>query len=51
MKLVMAIVSNEDANKVIKNLIKTNFVVTKLASTGGFLMSGNTTIIVGVQDD
>lgn len=51
MKLVMAIVSNEDASKVIKNLIKTNFFVTKLATTGGFLMSGNTTIIVGVQDD
>ena len=51
MKLVMAIVSNEDANKVIKKLIKSNFFVTKLATTGGFLMSGNTTIIVGVQDD
>ncbi|HPE00058.1 MAG TPA: cyclic-di-AMP receptor [Bacillota bacterium] len=51
MKLVMAIVSNEDANKVIKKLINSNFFVTKLATTGGFLMSGNTTIIVGVQDD
>jgi uncharacterized protein YaaQ len=51
MKLVMAIVSNEDANKVIKNLIKENFFVTKLATTGGFLMSGNTTIIVGVQNE
>jgi uncharacterized protein YaaQ len=51
MKLVLAIVSNEDANKVIKKLIKSNFFVTKLATTGGFLMSGNTTIIVGVQDD
>lgn len=51
MKLVMAIVSNEDASKVIKKLIQENFFVTKLATTGGFLMSGNTTIIVGVQDD
>lgn len=51
MKLVMAIVSNEDASKVIKNLIKENFFVTKLATTGGFLMSGNTTMIVGVQDE
>ena len=51
MKLVMAIVSNEDANKVIKRLIKENFFVTKLATTGGFLMSGNTTMIVGVQDE
>lgn len=51
MKLVLAIVSNEDANKVIKTLIKENFYVTKLATTGGFLMSGNTTILVGVEED
>ncbi len=51
MKLVMAIVSNEDANKVIKTLIKENFFVTKLATTGGFLMSGNTTVIIGVQEE
>ncbi len=51
MKLVMAIVSNEDANKVIKSLVKENFFVTKLATTGGFLMSGNTTIIIGVQEE
>ena len=51
MKLVMAIVSNDDANQVIKTLIKSDFFVTKLATTGGFLKSGNTTIIIGVQDD
>jgi len=51
MKLVLAIVSNEDASKVIKTLIKEGFFVTKLATTGGFLMSGNTTILVGVQDE
>lgn len=51
MKLVMAIVSNDDANQVIKSLIKADFFVTKLATTGGFLKSGNTTIIIGVQDD
>lgn len=50
MKLVIAIVSNEDASKVNKTLIKENFFVTKLATTGGFLMSGNTTLIIGVQD-
>ncbi|MFW5794470.1 MAG: cyclic-di-AMP receptor [Bacillota bacterium] len=51
MKLVMAIVSNDDANLVIKKLIKSDYFVTKLATTGGFLKSGNTTIIVGVQND
>lgn len=51
MKLVLAIVSNEDSSKVIKTLIKENFFVTKLATTGGFLMSGNTTMLIGVQED
>ena len=51
MKLILAIVSNEDSGKVIKTLIKENFFVTKLATTGGFLMSGNTTMLIGVQED
>lgn len=51
MKLVMAVVSNDDANNVIKTLIQSDFFVTKLATTGGFLKSGNTTIIIGVQDE
>ncbi|MFP4478745.1 cyclic-di-AMP receptor [Mycoplasmatota bacterium] len=51
MKLVMAIVSNDDANVVTKTLIQSDFFVTKLATTGGFLKSGNTTVIIGVQDE
>ncbi|MFA5741722.1 MAG: cyclic-di-AMP receptor [Candidatus Izemoplasmatales bacterium] len=31
--------------------MKENFFVTKLATTGGFLMSGNTTILIGVQNE
>ncbi|MCL2522004.1 MAG: cyclic-di-AMP receptor [Erysipelotrichales bacterium] len=50
MKLVMAIVSNDDANKVMSELIANRFMVTKLATTGGFLKSGNTTMIIGVDD-
>ncbi|NLN50188.1 MAG: transcriptional regulator [Acholeplasmataceae bacterium] len=51
MKLILAIVSNDDANKVSTALVKQNFFVTKLATTGGFLMSGNTTFIVGTEDE
>lgn len=51
MKLIIAIVSNDDANKVSKGLIKENFFVTKLATTGGFLMSGNTTFLIGTNDE
>ena len=32
-------------------LTKNNFSVTKLATTGGFLMSGNTTFLIGTEDE
>lgn len=51
MKLIMAIVHNEDEHKVITELQKNNFSVTKLCSTGGFLKSGNTTLLMGVDDE
>ena len=51
MKLVLAIVNSEDAQRVIRSLTQEGFSVTKLATTGGFLMSGNVTIITGVEDD
>lgn len=51
MKLLLAIVSNDDSSSVTSSLNKSNFQVTKLATTGGFLRSGNTTMIVGCDDD
>lgn len=51
MKLIMAIVSNDDSSKVSSNLTKAQFSVTKLSTTGGFLLSGNTTFIIGTSDD
>ena len=51
MKLVLAIVSNDDSAEVSSALTKGGYQVTKLATTGGFLMSGNTTFISGVSDD
>ena len=51
MKLIMAIIQDEDAFKVIDALSEENFKVTKLASTGGFLRSGMTTLICGCEDD
>ncbi|MBS3987250.1 MAG: cyclic-di-AMP receptor [Erysipelotrichaceae bacterium] len=50
MKLVLAIVSNDDASNVSAALTKDNFSVTRLATTGGFLRAGNTTLIVGCDD-
>lgn len=51
MKLILAIVSNEDSNAVTTTLMKSGFSVTKLATTGGFLKAGNTTLICGVEDE
>ena len=51
MKLIMAIVSNDDSSKVQSALTKERYQVTRLATTGGFLMAGNTTFICGTEDD
>ena len=51
MKLVLALVSNDDSATVSRTLMKEGFSVTKLATTGGFLMAGNTTFLIGVDDD
>lgn len=51
MKLILAIVSNDDASSVSAALTKDNYSVTRLATTGGFLRAGNTTMIVGTEDD
>lgn len=51
MKLVYAIVSSDDDNRVMAQLNKNNFSVTKLATTGGFLRSGNTTLIIGTEEE
>lgn len=50
MKLVLAIMSKEDAGVVMSALTEEKIQVTKLATTGGFLKSGNTTLITGVED-
>ena len=51
MKLVIAIVQDEDASRLISHLMSEGYRVTKLATTGGFLRSGNTTLLIGVEDD
>ena len=50
MKLLIAIVNNEDASLVISELNKAGFMVTKLATSGGFLRAGNVTMLTGVED-
>ncbi len=51
MKIVLAIVSSDDSSAVASGLMKEGFSATKLATTGGFLMSGNTTFLIGTDDE
>ena len=51
MKLIIAIVNNEDSAVVASALTKEGFTVTKLSTTGGFLMVGNTTFLIGTPAD
>lgn len=51
MKLVLAIVNDEDSIKVLTALNEKGFQATKLATTGGFLRSGNVTFLIGTDDE
>ena len=50
MKLVLAIIQDDDAIDLIEELTDKDYRVTKLATTGGFLKSGNTTLMIGVEE-
>ncbi|HOA79063.1 MAG: cyclic-di-AMP receptor [Bacilli bacterium] len=51
MKLIIAIVSNEDCSLLMKTLIKHKYFVTKLSSSGGFLKKGNATLMIGAKTE
>jgi len=50
LKLVVAVVQDKDALKLVEALVEKGYRATKLASTGGFLREGNTTLLLGVDD-
>jgi len=50
-KLVVAIVHNEDAGALVDALLDREYRATRLHSSGGFLKRSNATIVVGVDDD
>lgn len=51
MKLILAIVNNDDSAKASSALTEAGFSVTRLSTSGGFLMVGNTTFLVGTEDE
>lgn len=50
MRLVITIVNSSDEVNLVKNMMKNGFYATKLATSGGFLRSGNVTLMTGVED-
>ncbi len=51
MKLMLIIISNEDVQSVTRSLLKEKYIFTKLSSTGGLLHSGNTTLLLGLEEN
>lgn len=50
MKLIVAIVDNQDADKVVSALTEQRIGVTRVSSTGGLIGPGNSTLLIGVDE-
>jgi len=50
-KLIVAIIQDVYINKVVKSLMENKIRTTRLSSTGGFLKSGNTTLLIGTEEE
>lgn len=50
MKLVIAIVQDQDASRAVDELVSNGFGATRINTAGGFLKRGNSTIMTGVED-
>ena len=50
MKLVIAIVQDYDTDRFLRAASTAGLRATRIASTGGFLRMGNTTVILGIED-
>jgi uncharacterized protein YaaQ len=49
MKLIIIIVNDSDSESLMKALLKEGYRVTRIASTGGFLRRGSSTLFMGVE--
>ena len=50
-RLFIAILRNEDGEEALSSLLDANFRVTRIASTGGFMRRGNSTLLIGVEKE
>ncbi|MEG1524942.1 MAG: cyclic-di-AMP receptor [Clostridia bacterium] len=51
MKLLFAIIQNDDKRPLTRALIDSDISVTRITSSGGFLHGGNTTLMIGVSEE
>jgi len=51
MKMILAIVSSEDAEKLTEALLRADFGVTTMATIGGFLRRQYTTLLIGTEEE
>ncbi len=51
MKLLFAIVQKDDVKNLTKALVQHKLSVTRISSSGGVLRGGNTTLMIGVEED
>jgi len=49
-KLIIAVVQGEDAQRAVAALAEAGMSSTRIASSGGFLQQGNVTLLIGVED-
>ena len=50
-RLIIAILRDANGEDVLQALLDANFRVTRIASTGGFLRRGNSTLLIGVEKE
>ncbi len=50
MKLAITVLANAQADEAVGALLRAGYRVTRLASTGGLLRQGNTTLLIGAED-
>ena len=51
MKLIVSIVNSDDARPLLDALSRAGYRATKISTTGGFLREGNSTVLIGVEDE
>lgn len=51
MKLILAIIQDHIAQDILNELSENKIRATKLSSTGGFFRKGNTTILIGIEEE